>query len=262
LGKQLDKFVIAAYFFVDKYAEYNVGALEIPIFTILISSMDSVALPKIVEFYKNNEKKEILTLCHEMIRKFSILIIPTFIFLWVLAPQVISFLYTDRYSESAGIFRIYLLILPLRLIRFSVFLQAIGKSFIVLKGALLYLVVNFVLNILLIKIVGFTGPAWATFIGIFSLAAYYTWHVMKTMEINIFVIYPWKTLISILICASLGAIIVYPLTWLKLPLIIIILSSGLLYLVIYYILLIKTSVLTELDFNLIKRWMKFALIVR
>ena len=253
LGKQLDKFIIAMFFLAGQYAVYNVGAIEIPIVMFLIASVDSVALPKIVEFYKNGEIGEIIKLWHEMIRKVSMIILPIFIYCLILAPQIITLLYTENYSAGAAIFRIYLLILPLRLARFSVLLQAMGKSKLVLKGAILFLILNTLLNIAFIHTIGFTGPAWATLIAISSLLVFYAWCTKKNLNLKVRNLYPWNTLFKLSGYAAVSGICIYPLTFIVLPKILVIGLSGILYLIIYATLLYKTNFLTSVDIELIKK---------
>ena len=71
-----------------------------------------------------------------------------------------TLLYSADYQESARPFRIYLLLLPARLIYFGAIFQAAGRSDLVLKRVVGTLILNTVVSYPLVYYFGIEGAAW------------------------------------------------------------------------------------------------------
>jgi len=159
LSIQLDKLVISAFFDPARFAIFSIGAMELPFISILTNSVTSVLLP---EISKEKDKARISDAFRAAVRKNAIFIFPIALLSYLFAPQIITLLYTDVYREAIPFFRIYLLILPLRVATFGVIFLATGKTRMILYNSIFTLICNLVLNLILVKHYGMMGAAVAT----------------------------------------------------------------------------------------------------
>ena len=125
-SRQIDKLIISGYFTSREYAIYANGAMELPLARILNAAVMSVLMPELVVLYNRGEYQKMLALWHRSIRKVSLIILPVMVFLFIFAREFLVLLYSEKYLESAGIFQIYLLTLPIRVTTFGSVLLAAG----------------------------------------------------------------------------------------------------------------------------------------
>lgn len=166
LGKEIDKACLAFFFDPAMYAVYVVGALEIPILSEIPNLISSVLLPQMAKLFAEDEHEQLVALWRETIRKSILVLMPAFGILILLAHPMIVILYTNDYAAGVPVFIIYLLHLPMRVINQQIILQSSGRTGIIMLTAVVFVVMNFVLNIIFIRYcnMGIVGPAWATVI--------------------------------------------------------------------------------------------------
>ncbi len=164
LGKEIDKYFVAAFVPPALYAIYAVGALEIPVFHEISIAISSVLVPKIAESHKRRDPFAIARLWSEVIRKSALIFVPSFGLLFLLAEPLIAILYTSKYLPAVLVFQAYLGLILLRIFNPNMILQGIGKTQTVLVSSVLFISVNAGLNYLALKVLdmGIIGPALAT----------------------------------------------------------------------------------------------------
>ena len=162
LALGIDQVLVSILCSPERYAVYVNGAMEIPFLRVITAAATAVILPELVAFYKEGKKKEALGLWQRSARKVSLLLLPVGGALFVTAPELMTLLYSADYMESSRPFRIYLLLLPARLIYFGAIFQAAGRSDLILKRAVGTLVLNTVLSYPLVYYFGIEGAAWGT----------------------------------------------------------------------------------------------------
>jgi O-antigen/teichoic acid export membrane protein len=155
----LDRMMIASSFSPADYATYAVGALEIPLDVIFQAAVANVLRASMPALVREGRLDEIVRLVRESVRKLSILVLPSFVFLLGYSYEFITLLFTKNYEGSVAVFRIYLFLLPLHMFILSPIPQAFGKT-----KANLYIVgtvtaVHVVLSWVLLKWLGYLGPA-------------------------------------------------------------------------------------------------------
>ncbi len=201
LSLELDKLVIANLMDTNHLAIYSNASKELPI-AMLISSFTAVLLPKISKMLKDNKYKEAFTLWGKTteigvnIMSFFTISIITF------APQIIVFLYSDKYIQGSMVFAICTLILLMRSTYFGIILNVSGNTKFVFYSSLVSLLLNFTLNYVFYSIFGFSGPAIATVLSIALVNALQLIYTSKISKISIKQIFPWKN-IAILIMRNI-----------------------------------------------------------
>lgn len=171
-GIRSDHFLVSAFFGPAIYAIYVIGATEVPFGRLLQSNVNSVLLPEITRMYERGDRNGIIELWRKGIDRTALVMMPLFFLLMLTSEHLIPLLFSEKYSASVVIFRIYLLMIPARLITFGLLLRAAGKTKYDLWGSCIALAVNVGLGYILLRCIGFSGPAWATVLSLFLLISY------------------------------------------------------------------------------------------
>lgn len=172
ISLELDKLMIGRLMDTESLAIYTNAGRELPL-TIISSSLTAVLLPKIVRLVHADRLKEGIALWKDSIT-FSFYITSFSVCaLLVFAPQVITVLYSSKYLDGTGVFRIYSLVLILRTTYFGMILNAMGKTRFIFYITLFSLLLNLCLNYLFFLIFGFIGPALATLVSMLISSVFY-----------------------------------------------------------------------------------------
>lgn len=193
---ELDKLFISKVMDVEALAIYTNAAKELPI-TIISASLTAVLMPHIVVLLKNNRKKDAVELWNSAILiAFTINCLFVFI-IFQFSKEVITVLYSSKYILGDSVFRIYTLVLLLRITYFGMILNATGNTKLILYSSFASLILNLVLNIVFFNLFGFIGPAIATFIATLAINLFQLLFTCRLLEIGITQIFPWRDLLKI-----------------------------------------------------------------
>ena len=168
LSRYVDRLVVIFFFSAATFANYQLGAVEVPI-SLLLGAVVTVLVPEVSRLYGEGRMEEIGMLWHQAVGRLALVVLPVFCFLFVFAEPVIELYLTKGYAESRWVFRIFLLALPLRCAVYNPLLMGMGKARWALWGSLGDLFLNASLSIILVKVLlareagwAFLGPAMAT----------------------------------------------------------------------------------------------------
>lgn len=193
---ELDKLVISRFFSLEELAIYTNASKEIPI-TVISSAITVVLMPRLVKLLKKEEFYKSIKLWGKSI-ELTYIIICFFSFgLIAFAPDVITFLYSSKFLPGVGVFRIYSLVLILRVTYFGIILNSLGKTRFILYSSILSLILNILLNYSFYLIFGFTGPALATFTSTLLVLTLQLLATSKVVNISFNQIFPWKKIFYI-----------------------------------------------------------------
>lgn len=161
LGGAFNRGIVATSFSPADYAIYSVGALEIPLDVIFQASVANVLRASLPQLVREGRKEEMGKILREAMRKLSIIVLPSFVFLLGHSHQFITLLFTSRYEESVVVFRIYLWLIPLHMLVLSLIPQVFGRTKWNLYVMWIQTLVLVGASYALLKLVGFYGPALA-----------------------------------------------------------------------------------------------------
>lgn len=193
---QLDKLMISKYFDTEQLAVFTNAAQEMPI-TIISSAMTAVLMPRIVRLLDRRRYEDAVELWGHVIRLVYALFCFFVSLFIVFAPQIITLLYSDKYSGGTGVFRVYCLVSLLRMTYFGMILNCIGKTRFILYSSVASLALNFGLNFLCYYAWGFVGPAVATFLCILVINVIQLVFTCKCISIPFRKIFPWGSMLRI-----------------------------------------------------------------
>lgn len=205
---ELDKLLIGYFFDTETMAIYTNAAREMPI-TIVSSSITAVLMPHLVRVLKDNKNEEAISLWRDATSLSYIFICFLATALFMLAPEVISLLYSDKYLAGVSVFRIYNIVLLLRSTYFGIILNSIGKTKFIFYSSIISLGLNAILNYFFYLIFGLTGPAIATFVSIAFINILQLAATSKWLNISFRRIFPWRKILIITIINILMGIIFY-----------------------------------------------------
>lgn len=162
IGRLLDRLLISLNFSASQFAVYAVGALEIPLDVIFQNSVANVLRASLPSLVREGRYSEVVRVWRASVRKLALVVIPAFFFLMGFAEDFIVTLYTTNYSDSVDVFRIYLLLVPLHMFVLSLLPQVFGKTKVSLQITFVAVGTNVIMSLVLLKTIGYYGPAIAT----------------------------------------------------------------------------------------------------
>lgn len=198
---ELDKLMISWFFDLEKVAIYSNAGRELPI-TIIAVSLTSVLLPELVRYFKNGQVDIALSKWRTA-TILSMIIMSLFVFgIMAFAPDVIKILYSEKYLPGTDVFRVYTILLLLRITYFGIVLNATGNTKYILFSAIFSLIMNIILNFLFYWWFGFVGPAIATLISQLIMNSAQLIITSKIINRPINSLFPFKE-VAIILCISL-----------------------------------------------------------
>lgn len=211
LGRKADSFLISTLFQPGDFALYSRGALELPFGQLIVVNVANLVMPEFARLYREKRHAEVsATLGREA---FSIAL-PVFIcFFSVLLvhEELIVFLYSARYAESARVFLFYLLLLPIQIYAFDTVLQAMHQSSKVTYSALASFAFNMGLSFFLIPRFGIVGPAIGVVGGVLFHNLLLLFFLNRLLGIRFAKALPWRRLGAALFLAGLPLLLLWPL---------------------------------------------------
>lgn len=193
---ELDKMMIGFFYTTEELAIYTNASKEMPV-SIVASSITAVLMPQLVQLFKTEKKEKAIELWKKATSLAYIFIAFLSMALFVFAHDVITILYSDKYLPGVNVFRIYALVLLLRVTYFGIILNAIGKTKFIFVTSVISLVLNVVLNAVGYFTLGFIGPAVATFLSIAIMAFIQLLYTSQVTKIKFSQVFPWKDLLKI-----------------------------------------------------------------
>ena len=208
LSQFVDKLIFASFFTTAQFALYFNGAWELPLVGIVVHSLLAILLPELRVACRRGDMDRVATLMRFAARRLALLLFPATAFGFFLAPEITSFLFGEAYRASGDVFRVFILLLPMRVSTAGPVLLAANRARTVLLGSLADLVLAVVLGLALIPFLGTLGPAVALVASTFCQVCYYNWRVAAAIHRSLPEILPWRALgrLGVLsLSAALGA---------------------------------------------------------
>ncbi|MBK8852997.1 MAG: oligosaccharide flippase family protein [Saprospiraceae bacterium] len=168
--RYIDGIVVSLFLTTQDYAVYRNGAFELPFINALAASIGAAILPDLAILYNKGDYERITELKKKSIRIAAAVMIPVVVFILFFGKPLIVTYLSEKYAESSPVFIIYSLILLIRVTDYQSLFVVSGqnKPQVFIYGFIFIL--NLILNVILIKIMGITGPAVAAVVCNFILA--------------------------------------------------------------------------------------------
>lgn len=109
LQSKLHGYAVSFFFSARIYAIYAIGTFNLPIVTIITSSVASVLTPELSRCQEEGKHARIRMIRNSAIRKMNLFFFPIFVFFFLTANEWFILLFTKHYIESVPLFRISLI---------------------------------------------------------------------------------------------------------------------------------------------------------
>ncbi|MBI4524198.1 MAG: polysaccharide biosynthesis protein [Deltaproteobacteria bacterium] len=248
-----DKFLVAFLYRPEDFAVYSRGAFELPLVGLVPFALSSLLVPRFAELYSRGDIGTILSLWQEAARKVSQLFFPLFVFSFIFAEEIITLLFTADYHGSVEIFRIYLCLLPLRLVSYKTILSASGHTKPILGSAMMALVASILLGVTLQATLGLTGPAIGNVAGEVLGFWYLLRHSRKVLRVSWTELVPISKLAQPAWASLLMGAAIFPFHWASPGNAAMVLLFGMGYVAAYVTFMRMSRFFTEEDWALIRR---------
>ncbi|MDT3336844.1 oligosaccharide flippase family protein [Shewanella sp. SP1S1-7] len=141
------------------FAIYAVGAFQLPIFSVIQTSVNSVIFSKMVQYHNNGDWEAFSQLWKSALNKIAMVCLPISALLVVFSEEFITILFGEVYVEAVWIFVAFSLLAPIRCVSFGYIFKVIGKTHLDVIGAIVLLVLTVVLVTLGLNYYGELGAA-------------------------------------------------------------------------------------------------------
>ena len=178
LTLQLSNVIVSLLCTPEDFAVYANGAKEVPVIGIITGSIAVVIMTDMSQKIKEGDKKTALELFRKASAISACFLLPVMCFFIFYAKQFIDILYTSKYEGSVLPFRIYLFILPMRIVYYGSAFIALGRSRAVLYRSAIELVITATLCFFLVKWLGAYSAALAMVITFYLWSIPYNLHTL------------------------------------------------------------------------------------
>ena len=124
----LHNYFVANHYNAATFAIYSVGCMQLPMIGILSESLASVMIPRLSILQKENNRREIVRLMTEVMRKLAFVHFPLYAFLMISGKEFIRWLFTDAYVASWPIFAVNLTWIPFYVIMLDPIVRAYAEQ--------------------------------------------------------------------------------------------------------------------------------------
>lgn len=158
----IHQFIVSSNLSVSDFAIFSIGCFQLPFLGVLVDSVARTSVVRITELRRSvSSSVKIPDLISRSCRKLWIVLFPLFVYLWVVADQFILFLFTDEYSGSVSIFRIFAFSIPVAAILVQHILRAFSDTKFIMFNNVLCLLISFISCYFGLKYYGMKGVAGA-----------------------------------------------------------------------------------------------------
>jgi O-antigen/teichoic acid export membrane protein len=196
----MDKLIVGRTTDAKNFAIYSNGAMEIPLLGIITGAVTMVLMSDFSRWYKEKNYADIIKTWNNSIKKTALIIFPIFFFMLLNSENIMLLLYGEKFKESAVIFNIFLLILPLRIANYGSIFIAAGKQKLILYRTLTEMVLILALAFVFNEMFGFKGVAIAVVLVTLTFNIFYNLYtISKILQTSIKQLMPFKYLLKIAI---------------------------------------------------------------
>jgi len=255
LGNTFNRGILAAYFTPADYAIFAVGNVVLPFATIFQSAVANVLRAEMPALVRDGRLTEVVRIVRESVRKLSIIVLPSFIFLLAHSYQFITVLFTNSYAESVGVFRICVWELPLDMLILSAIPQVFGKTRANMNinfAATGFLLVS---SYALIKTIGFYGAALAGIATQYFTVFLFLIVVLRLMHTSLTRLLPFPQLLRVVAASGVAALVSRMLPEASAVGLVNLVLAAMVYSLVFLGVAAALGVFTDDDRRLVRRWL-------
>jgi len=261
INVNIDKYMVGLFFSSSVFAAYYLGSLFAPIFGWITRSASQVITPRMSKAHKDNNLLEIRGLYRDSIEKLAFIFFPMTLLLALIAEPLILTLFTKNYEDTIPIFLIYLFLLPTYALNLTWILMATGQTKFLLRLAISMSLLNIILSYGFLT--GLEGDN--RLLGIPFATVVVTWistiivmnRSLAIIESSFLETYPLKKMCTIAVISLIAILPVILLSTLELSSIVALISSVILFGIMFLTLSYKLKLIGDNEIKLVKSFIPF-----
>jgi O-antigen/teichoic acid export membrane protein len=161
LAENLHQYLVSYLYGPLLFAVYSVSYLQIPVVGIAFDSSAELTLVRVTTLRTTGQLPEASRLIRDAISRLCLAFFPLYVWLIVASHDIILLLYTDRFEQSVGLFRIFLTMVPLTAVALDYVPRAFAATRFILWVNLARAALGAGLLLALVKPLGLVGAALA-----------------------------------------------------------------------------------------------------
>ncbi|MFZ1081473.1 MAG: oligosaccharide flippase family protein [Candidatus Kryptoniota bacterium] len=197
ISNQIDRYLVTLFFSPDQFAVYAIGAKEIPMIAVITGSASAVLFPTFSELGSREMRGQFVTTWRNSISKTGLFLLPMMVFLFFSTKDFMFFFFGEKYVASAAVFRIFLLLLPLRLAFYSPALLMLGKQKLYMYSSLVEVLLSAGASYFLMRTYGLEGVAVGKVVVTYVEVAFLITVLIVILKTNLKNFFPWIKLLKI-----------------------------------------------------------------
>ncbi len=206
ISKVVDRYLVAFFFTPDKFAVYAIGSKELPMIAVITGSASAVLFPVFSELGSKEMRGKFIEIWNNSISKTGLFLLPLMVFLLFAANDFMSFFFGPKYVVSAGIFRIFLLLLPLRLSFYGQALFSLGKQKFYMYTSIAEMFLSGVVSYFLLRLYGLEGAAIGKVIVTYVQVVVLLGLLMVLLKSNVVEMFPWTKMFKLILISAVGLV--------------------------------------------------------
>lgn len=206
LSQRVDKLMVNRYITEEEFASYSLAFFSIPLVSQAFTSINNVVTPQITKFMASNEVKRAHDLYRQVVSKTSSLAFPAIIFFTIMAPELITFLFTSSYLDATPYYRAYLLMFLFTMTSYGIGLRAAKKTKLIMLANFIGMTVTVGVGFLIIPSLALKGAIITALLGIAIPVLLQLIFEQRLYQATVSSFLPWKVIFSSLLVSVLAAI--------------------------------------------------------
>lgn len=239
---QIDKIMCVNYLTIEEYAIYSVAFFGIPGIMQIYDSLCQVNVMNMSSAYKEGKIETVKNLYKRFVVQTLSFSLPVIGIVCLFSPQIITFLFSEKYIESVPFFRLYVLTFIVGMVGSGTILRAIGKTRLSMKAFALSSIICIPTTFFIINKFGIWGAISCAMLNTMLPKIFQIYFECKELKSSITKYFPTKEILKIV---SISGLFILPFiiinTFLS-PNLIICIILSLAYLTTVYALEIKYNV--------------------
>lgn len=204
VSKQIDRYLVTLFFTPDQFAIYAIGSKQIPMVAVITGSASAVLFPVFSELGSKEMNAQFIGLWRNSISKTGLFLLPMMVFLMFVAKDFMGFFFGEKYIASATIFRIFLFLLPLRLVFYSQALLSLGKQKLYMYTSIAEMLLSGFASYIMMRLYGLEGAAVGKVIVSYLEVAVLASVLMFLLKTNVKEFFPWLKILRIVGISLVG----------------------------------------------------------
>lgn len=194
---QFHQYVVAYSYSAAVFAVYSVGMFQLPIVELIYTPMSQLMIVRMTALRQRSTREEIISLWFDITRKLAMVFFPVFVFLQLMARELIVFLFTPTYLASVPLFRVALLSLLTAILLTEGVLRAYAETHFILKTTFMKLVLTLILIFPFLSWFGLSGGVITLTVVLAMAKMWMLWKVSRLIPLSVADLLPWRDLFSI-----------------------------------------------------------------